>query len=131
MTDYGIDVEAEIIAACRIALKSDLASILHPFKSYKNTPCTRNHVENMVKTWLSFKFKTHPQMIGDYVVRCDVFNNQKSTELTVDVAVSFRFHETDELNPEGTTKYTPFIFVPITIELTGRERETPGLYRTG
>ena len=114
MTDYGIDVEAELLAASRTVLKEELASILEPFTNYKNTPITRNHAENLVKTWLSFKFKM--RLIGDYAVRCDIFNNRESTKITVDVAVTFRW--TCTVDDMGTTKYTGFVFLPITIPVT-------------
>jgi len=114
-TDYGIDVEAELTAASRQILKEELVSVLQPFIKYKNNPVTRNHAENMVKAWLSFKHKMKPQLVGDYAVRCDIFNNQDPDELTIDVAVSFRYTETS--GPENVVHYTGLVFVPIRIPL--------------
>lgn len=115
MNDYGIDVEAEITFASRQLLKEELAFILKPFENYKNTPSSRNHAENIVKAWLSFKHKNN--LIGDYATRCDVFNNQEPTKLIIDVAVKFHYCETS--GHADIRKTTEMVFVPISVVLSG------------
>ena len=98
-------------------LKSQLHHLSEVFITEPNDGITRQHAENLIKTWLSHQYK-HKQ-ISDYAVSCDIFTNTPEVvdqrELRIDVAVKFYFW--NDLNPDsrGFQDTTPFIFLPIVI----------------
>jgi hypothetical protein len=98
-------------------LKTQLHYLAEMFIMEPNDGITRQHVETMIKTWLSHQYK-HKQ-ISDYAVSCNIFTNTPETidrcELKIDVAVKFYFWNDLISDSRGFQDTTPFIFLPITI----------------
>lgn len=95
-------------------MKQELSHLVKLFILESNDGITRQHAENLVKVWLSYKHKT--KKIADYAVSCDMFNNTPDVvdknEMKIDVAVQFCYWD-DSFNGHFAT--TSFIFIPITI----------------
>ena len=149
MTVSSVDMESEFTYAAALAMKVELETILKPFAAYSNTGVTRQHAENMAKTWLSYKHKRG--LVRDYSVRCDVFDNvpmiygnpEKVVEdnvMVIDVAFQIHFpkgmakktpaerDDDDSYSPFDFSTHSPFIFIPISInfEHGPEEFDNPG-----
>jgi hypothetical protein len=98
-------------------LKNQLHYLAEMFIAEPNDGITRQHAENMIKTWLSHQYK-HKQ-ISDYAVSCNIFTNTPEIidrcELKIDVAVKFYFWNDLIPDSRGFQDTTPFIFLPIVI----------------
>ena len=120
----SVDIESELLYAAREVLTEELNDILKPFSAYQNSGISRQHSENVIKVWLSYKHKLG--LIGDYVVRCDVFgnipmigndpesvvDNIRDKIMVIDVAVRFRLPREED---GSESRPSPYVFIPLRV----------------